>query len=191
MKRVVALAFACFACGGTDSSTLFQDGSVTPGDDATTPVEDATSPDDVVTQPDVGPIKDAGPKDTGNPYIDPGIACATAGYCDPSKDLCCLTITSYYPTYAYSFACEPLTDLVQCAAGVGIYCDSDHDCPSGLCCGDLDSQNHYAKVSCKPTCTGYVWPYTQVHFCDPKAPKCDGSQTCVASQVLSGYYVCQ
>jgi hypothetical protein len=192
MKRAVSLAFL-LACGGADDSALFKDSSVvTPGDDASTPTEDATSPDDVATKPDVTPTKDAAPpKDAGNPYVDPGIACGNAD-CDPSKNLCCGTITSYYPTYTYSFACEALTDLVQCAGGAPVYCDDDHDCPNnGVCCGDLDQQNHYAKVSCKTTCTGFVWPYTQVHFCDPKAPKCDTNQTCTASQSLSGYYVCQ
>jgi len=191
MKRVASIALLV-ACGGAESSSLFQDASVvTPGDDAEAPALDATSPDDVVAQPDVTQVKDAAPpKDSGNPYVDPGIACGN-GECDPSKNLCCGTITSYYPQYTYAFACEPLTDLVQCAAGLGIYCDDDHDCASGVCCGDLDSQNHYAKVSCKATCTGYVWPYTQVHFCDPKAPKCDTNQTCTASTSLPGYYVCQ
>jgi len=193
MKRGALLACVLVACSGAEPTSLLQDGSViTPVQDASTPVEDATSPDDVVTQPDVGPpTKDATPsKDSGNPYVDPGIACGN-GDCDPSKNLCCGTITSYYPSYTYAYACEPLSDLVQCAAGLGIYCDSDKDCATGVCCGDLDSQSHYAKVSCKATCTGYVWPYTQIHFCDPKAPKCDTSQTCGPSQALSGYYVCQ
>jgi hypothetical protein len=193
MKRALLLfvASSIWACGGADTSSLFQDASViTPGDDASSPL-DAASPDDVQSQPDVVTIKDAAPpKDSGNPYVDPGIACGTAE-CDPSKNLCCGSITSYYPQYTYAFVCEPLSDLVQCAAGVGIYCDDDHDCASGLCCGDLDSQNHYAKVSCKATCSGYVWPYTQIHFCDPKAPKCDGNQTCTASTALPGYHVCQ
>jgi hypothetical protein len=180
------------ACGGADDSALFQDASViSPGDDGSSPADDASSPDDVVPKPDVTQPKDAAPpKDSGNPYVDPGIACGT-GECDPSKNLCCASITSYYPTYTYAFACEPLADLVQCAAGLGVYCDDDHDCASGLCCGDLDQSGHYAKVSCKATCTGYVWPYTQVHFCDPKAPKCDTNQKCVASTSLAGYYVCQ
>jgi len=157
MKRAAALAaglVACLvACGGAENSALLEDASiVTPGDDAKAP-EDSTSPDDVATEPDVTPPpKDAAPpKDGGNPYVDPGIACGN-GDCDPSKNLCCGTITSYYPTYTYSFACEPLTDVVQCAAGLGVYCDDDHDCASGVCCGDLDSQGHYAKVSCKATC---------------------------------------
>ncbi len=192
MKRLAALAILVVACGGADGSSLF-DASVTPSDDGSTPVDDATAPDDVATQPDVTPpTKDASPpKDAGNPYVDPGIACGNAE-CDPSKNLCCGSITSYYPMYTYAFACEALTDLVQCAAGVPVYCDDDHDCPNnGVCCGDLDSQNHFAKVSCKATCTGVVWPYTQVHFCDPKAPKCDVNQTCTATQSLPGYYVCQ
>lgn len=192
MKRLGLLAALLVACGGAENSSLFQGAStVTPGDDASTPTEDATSPEDVVTQPDVGPVKDATPpKDSGNPYVDPGIACGN-DQCDPSKNLCCASITSYYPQYTYAFACEPLSDLVQCAAGLPVYCDDDHDCASGVCCGDLDSQNHYAKVSCKATCTGYVWPYTQVHFCDPKAPKCDTNQKCTVSTSLPGYYVCQ
>ena len=192
MKRLAAIAVVV-ACGGAESSSLFQDASIiTPGDDASSPVDDATAPDDVVTQPDVVVTKDAAPpKDAGNPYVDPGIACGNAE-CDASTNLCCGSITSYYPTYTYAFACEALSDLVQCAAGLPIYCDDDHDCPnSGVCCGDLDQQNHYTKVSCKTTCTGYVFPYTQVHFCDPKNPKCDTNQSCTASTSLPGYYVCQ
>jgi hypothetical protein len=156
-------------------------------------MDDATAPDDAATQPDVPtpPPKDAAPpKDAGNPYVDPGIACGNAE-CDPTKNLCCGDITSYYPNYTYAFACEALTDLVQCATGVPVYCDDDHDCASGVCCGDLDGQNHFAKVSCKATCTGVVWPYTQVHLCDPKSPKCDTNQTCTASPSLPGYFVCQ
>jgi hypothetical protein len=193
LNRIWPLAFV-LACSGADGSSLLS------AQDASLPIEDATTPDDAVADdaeappdvslPDAISTKDAAPKDAGNPYVDPGIACGNAE-CDPTKNLCCGSITSYYPQYTYAFACEPLSDLVQCAAGLGIYCDSDHDCASGVCCGDLDSQNHYAKVSCKPTCTGYVWPYTEVHFCDPKAPKCDTNQKCAASTALSGYYVCQ
>jgi hypothetical protein len=191
MKCVAALAILV-ACGGAESSALFQDASVPPGDDASSPMDDATAPDDVATQPDATPPpKDAAPpKDAGNPYVDPGIACGNAE-CDPSKNLCCGSVTSYYPTYTYAFACEALTDLVPCATGVPVYCDDDHDCASGVCCGDLDGQNHFAKVSCKATCTGVVWPYAQVHFCDPKSPKCDTNQTCTASPSFPGYFVCQ
>jgi len=106
MKRAIALAFVLVACSGADGSSLLQDGAViTPGDDASTPIVDATSPDDVITQPDVTPpSKDAAPpKDAGNPYVDPGTACGKAE-CDPSKNLCCGSITSYYPTYTYAFA---------------------------------------------------------------------------------------
>jgi hypothetical protein len=188
--RHVAIFTTLLACSGADGSDLLQDASQPTGDASTqeTSVEDATSPPvDAAPPPaDAKPVKDA-----GTPYQDPGIACGNAD-CDPAKDLCCASITSYYPQYTYAFACEPLSDLVQCAAGLGIYCDSDHDCPdSGVCCGDLDGQNHFAKVSCKPTCTGQTWPYTEIHFCDPKNPDCDSNQKCAASTALPGYYVCQ
>jgi len=197
MTRAALLAFVV-ACSGADGSPLLegQDASAPPLDASQTvdasPPSEAGPPEDAGNPGDAGGGKDAtAPKDSGTTYQDPGIGCGNTD-CDPQTNLCCGTITSYYPSYTYAFACEPLSDLVQCAAGLGVYCDDDHDCPnSGVCCGDLDSQNHYAKVSCKPTCTGYVWPYTQVHFCDPKAPKCDTNQKCVASTALSGYFVCQ
>ena len=186
------LVLAC-ACGGADPSSLFDDAGAK---------LDATAPLDASPKPDAAPPHDAGPpdavaakdaeppKDAGSPYQDPGVACGTTD-CAPGSQLCCGTVTSYYPQYTYSFACESTSDLVQCAAGLPIYCDSDHDCDGGqVCCGDLNYQN-YAKVSCKPTCTGNVYGYTQVHFCDPKAPDCDVNQTCKASVLLPGYYTCQ
>jgi hypothetical protein len=183
------LVAASVACGGASSSLLDPQ-------DAAEPVADATS-QDVAVSPDAGSdvtavdaSKDVAAKDVGNPYTDPGIACGT-GECDAGSALCCGTITSYYPTYTYSFACEPTTDIAQCPAGLPIYCDDDHDCPtSQICCGDLGN-NGYNKVSCKATCTGIVFYYQQIHFCNPKANDCSSTQSCVASTVLSGYYVCQ
>jgi hypothetical protein len=179
------------ACSGADGSSLFD------GNDAATTLPDASSPD-VGTEPppdagisvDALPPKDVYVKDVGNPYVDPGIACGTTD-CAPDADICCGTITSYYPTYTYSYACQALNPYVQCAGGLPLYCDDDHDCPTGqVCCGDLGYQN-YAKVSCKPSCTGSLYGYQQIHFCDPKAPDCDSTQACTASTVLTGYYVCQ
>ena len=198
MKRFALLGFLV-ACSGADGSPLLdgQDASAPPIDasqtiDASHPNEEAGPPQDAGNSNDAGGEKDATPvKDSAPPYQDPGIGCGNTD-CDPQSNLCCGTVTSYYPQYTYSFACEPLSDLVQCAAGIGVYCDSDHDCPNnGICCGDLDWQGHYSKVSCKTTCTGSVYGYTQVHFCDPKAPDCDSGQTCTASTALSGYFVCQ
>ncbi|HEY1954954.1 MAG TPA: hypothetical protein VGH28_05065 [Polyangiaceae bacterium] len=187
-----ALVFAC-ACGGSDAVNLFDDASAPA--DATAPLDASPAPDsaiqDAAALPDVVSVKDATPpKDAGNPYQDPGIACGNAE-CDAAAALCCGTITQYFPEYAYAFACEPASDLVQCAAGLPVHCDDDHDCPSGVCCGDLDFQGHYSKVSCKPTCTGTVLGSTQVHFCDPKAPDCDNGQTCKAAAGLTGYFACQ
>ncbi len=195
MKRAALLA-CLVACSGADASPLFDDAGATAQPDASqtfdaSPPSEAGPPDEAGNPNDGGVFKDATAKDAGTPYQDPGIACGTSE-CDASAALCCGSITSYYPQYTYAFACEPLTDLVQCTAGVPIYCDDDHDGPnSGICCGDLDWQGHYSKVSCKTTCTGTVLGYTQVHFCDPKAPKCDTNQKCTASTSLSGYFVCQ
>jgi len=194
--RAPAALVVLVACGGAEPSSLFDSGALAQGDASQTPDaiadNEAGSPEDAGNLNDGGvTTKDAAPKDAGNPYQDPGIACGNTE-CDASAALCCGSITSYYPQYTYAFACEPLTDLVQCAAGVPVYCDDDHDCPnSGVCCGDLDFQGHYAKVTCKTTCTGNVLGYTQVHFCDPKAPDCSTNQKCVASTSLSGYFVCQ
>lgn len=196
--RGVAIVIAALgaACGGADGSPLLetQDGA-TPLD-ATAPL-DATPGDAAPPKPDGGPV-DAGPPldaappvDAGPPpYQDPGIACGKSE-CDAGTQLCCATITTYYPQYQYSYACAPASQLAVCAAGISITCDDDHDCEGGqVCCGDLGYQQ-YAKVSCKPTCTGTVYNYQQIHFCDPKAPDCDGNQTCVASTVMPGYFVCQ
>jgi hypothetical protein len=194
MIRHAVLCVACLAvvaCSGADGSSLYDgDGGSAPLD-ATAPVDSSAAPDgggDASTL-DAGAV-DVQSKDAPSPNKDPGIACGKSD-CDPSTELCCSTITSYYPQYTYAFACEAKTDLVQCAAGIGVYCDDDHDCEGGqLCCGDLGYQS-YAKVSCKPTCTGVAFGYQQIHFCDPKAPDCDVNQTCAQSTVMPGYFVCQ
>lgn len=193
---LAGLSSLALACGGTDGSSLFDP------HDAAAPAVDATAPLDASTQPDVTTLDDASIVfeaggqdattivDAGKPYTDPGVLCG-GGECDPSTQLCCGSVTSYYPQVTYSFACEATSDLAQCTAGLPVYCDDDHDCPSSqLCCGDLGQQG-YSKVSCKATCTGVVWGSQQVHFCDPNAPDCDTNQTCKASTVLSGYFVCQ
>jgi hypothetical protein len=188
------LCAGVMACGGAVSSPLLEP------EDASAPVLDATAPLDAAPQADAvapdggGPIEaghaDALPPVEAGPPPDPGVLCGQTD-CDPSTDLCCRTVTSYYPQTTYGFACEPLSDLVQCGTGLGIYCDDDHDCDGGtVCCGDL-GYNGYTKVSCKASCTGTVYGYQQIHFCDPQAPDCDTNQQCVASTVLKGYSVCQ
>ena len=187
------LLLGAAACGGADGSPLLE------GDDSGLDVfaPDVASQDVAASDggtsdagmPKLDASNDASPKEAG--YVDPGIACGKTD-CDAGAELCCATITSYYPTYTYAFACEPTTDLVQCAAGIGVYCDDDHDCPPSaqLCCGDLGYQR-FNKVSCKPTCTGVVYGVPQIHFCNPNAPDCEMAQTCTASMVMPGYYVCQ
>ncbi len=194
MQRGALLCvWACgaLACGGTSDNTLL-DGQDASAQDSTTS-QDASAGNDVVTsdvmtQPDVA--TDTGTAPDSGKYVDPGITCGGT-HCPPSTDLCCSTITSYYPTYTYAYACEALSDLVQCAAGIPIYCDDDAECMGGdVCCGDLGYQT-YAKVSCKPTCTGIVFGYQQVHFCNPNASDCGTGQTCKASTQMPDYYVCQ
>lgn len=184
---------AAAACGGANEIPLLDDSGSPEQPDSTAPDDASPEPDattDDAKPPNDGGAADAIPDKDSSTYVDPGIACGN-DECDPSQDLCCRTVTSYYPQVTYGYACEALSDVVKCAAGAGIYCDDDHDCDGGeLCCGDLN-YNGYAKVSCKPTCTGTVYGYQQIHFCDPKAPDCDGSQTCVASTQAPGYFVCQ
>jgi len=193
LQHLLALtAGALFvACGGADGSSLL-DGDSGAANDATTVPDGSVTQDagaDVVTL-DASTKDSAMVKDTGTPYVDPGITCGTAD-CDAGAELCCVSITSYYPTYTYSFACEQTTDLVQCAAGIPIYCDDDHQCTGGqVCCGDLGNPT-YAKVSCKATCTGFVFGYEQIHFCNPNASDCGTGQSCKPSTVITGYYVCQ
>jgi hypothetical protein len=199
----LALAGAVAACGGADASSLVDgdgglangdasvtpgddggvvpgdDGGVNPGDDAA--ASDATTGDDAAK--DAAASLDAAKKD-------PGVYCGQSLFCDPNAALCCITQTSWYPQPQFSYACQTLPTLTPCVTGTPVYCDDDHDCASGVCCGDLGGNGSYAKVSCKATCTGYVYTYQQIHFCDPNAPTCDSNQTCQPSAVLDGYYVC-
>jgi len=198
IRRAVVLVacVAVAACSGAADTPLLgsQDGSTTQPD-ATTPVDaspepEAAPPSDAGEPSDAG-VVDAAPKDAAPPYQDPGVACGTTD-CDPSADLCCRTVTSYYPQMTYAYACESLGDLVKCAAGLAIYCDDDEDCDGGqICCGSL-GYSGFAGVQCQATCTGYnIYGQQQIHFCDPKAPDCDVNQQCVPSTQLSGYSVCQ
>jgi hypothetical protein len=192
MKKSIALLVAgVVACGGADLGILgAPDGStldaVSPDDAAqneTSSANDA-SPDDIAA-PDATVI-DAGPP----PYQDPGIACGKVD-CDPDASLCCGTATSYYPQTTYSFACEPLSDFVQCAGGLPVYCDDDKDCPTTQsCCATVGYQS-YSKVACQAgPCMNTVYGM-ESHFCDPKASDCDGNTTCKPAPYLSGYYACQ
>ncbi len=187
--RAVALSLtllALAACSGTDVALIPDTGvDEDAGSDATTKTDATTQPDGEVA--DVG--ADVMKKDAGNPYSDPGIGCDTTD-CTPGTQLCCITQTAYYPTPAYSYVCEPTTDVVKCAGGLGIFCDSDHDCTGGmLCCGNLGYQS-YQSVTCQPTCTSM--PYAlKDHFCDPKAPTCDSGKTCKPAKYLAGYNICQ
>ncbi len=196
MNRVatIALLVVCGACGGADVELLDPsdggqsfdaasslDSSVRCDDDA-----DGGSPTDGATAPDAPQAKDAAPP----PYQDPGIACAKT-YCDQDADLCCGTPTSYYPQETYSFACEPLSDLVQCAGGLPIYCDDDKDCANGeSCCATIGYQD-YSKVACQAgPCANTVYGQ-EAHFCDPKNSNCAQNTTCKPAPYLTGYFACQ
>jgi len=195
-RTIAWLALAAVACGGASGPSLLD-----PSDAGTGEPDSSVTPPDASSQPDASPpedggatdgaVADAAPPEDANKYQDPGVACGQTD-CDPSTSLCCRTVTTYYPQITYGYACEPLSDLVKCAAGTSIYCDDDQDCDGGqVCCGDLGYNSGYAKVSCKETCSGVVLGYTQIHFCDPNAPDCDVNQTCGASQAAPGYFVCQ
>jgi len=193
MKRLALLAFACAACSGADVDLLAPaDGSAI---DSTEPTPDSSAPVDA-SQSDASADADAGfvdvapPIDAAPPYQDPGIACGNT-HCDQDADLCCGTITSYYPEDTYSFACEALSDLVQCAAGLPIDCDDDRDCPSGeSCCATLGYQD-YSKVQCQQgPCTNTIYGQ-EVHFCDPNDSDCAQNTTCKPAPYLTGYFTCQ
>jgi len=190
VRRAWLFASVCgaLACGGTSLTSLpdasTQDASVS--QDAA--AESDASASDVTTPVDA--TADTGSTSDADKYVDPGITCGGT-YCPEASELCCTTITSYYPSYTYAYACEALSDLVQCPAGIAIYCDDDTECTGGdVCCGNLGNPT-YTKVSCQPTCTGNVFGYQQIHFCNPNAADCGTGQTCKPSPQMPDYYVCQ
>ena len=82
--------------------------------------------------------------------------------------------------------------------GVAIPCDNEAECTGGqVCCGTLDTNNDvYVSVQCQSSCDPNQSEYV---FCDPNAtvdvcssiPANGGpAYTCMASDVLPGYYRC-
>ncbi len=187
----IALLVVCGACGGADVELLdpSDGGSLDGASSLDSSVDATTTTDggsqDASTTLDVTQPKDAAPP----PYQNPGIACGNVE-CDPDADLCCGTPTSYYPQETYSFACESLTDFVQCAAGLPIDCDDDQDCPNGQsCCATIGYQD-YSKVACQAgPCANTIYAQ-EAHFCDPKNSNCQSS-TCKPAPYLTGYFTCQ
>jgi hypothetical protein len=195
-SRLACAAFAwtiVAACSGASSDLL---GPAAPGGDDAGGSSDATSNGDGGQGHDAGSdaARDSGGSgdDTGTstdgggiesgPPPDPGIYCGldqqqAPKYCSLSTQMCCL---GYGQT---GFNCVPNNG--QCL-GTPIHCDDTADCPNQVCCGTRNAYG-YSDVSCAQSCTGYG----KIRFCDPKANDCPSQQSCIASQVLTGFNVCQ
>jgi hypothetical protein len=74
-----------------------------------------------------------------------------------------------------------------------IECQLPSHCKTGVCCAEREfftsggqSMSFYSELSCQDSC---AWP--DILVCDPQAPMCPVSTTCVQSQLLPpGYFIC-
>jgi hypothetical protein len=137
-------------------------------------MEDVTSVD-VVQPMETGPAA-------------PAVLCPMQGQpstCNPG-DYCCVTgDASQGPQ---TDTCEPSGQ--SCSGGTDVHCSATADCPTNyVCCGLKDSTGTmYTEVACRQSCNGT----SQITFCDPAAMDCpQATPTCVQSQLLQGYSVCQ
>jgi hypothetical protein len=158
-------------------------GTVQEPDTSTTFDSGVNEPDTSIGLPDTG-VVDTGPPPTTD------FACPPTTCKEP--DVCCATgegqgLTATYKCQSASKTCEDSTG----AAGTPITCAIAANCPGEICCGDNNGAGFYNKVSCEPTCTGTSSTGgTNVVFCDPNGTDCPSGTTCQASQVLSGFSVC-
>ena len=133
-------------------------------------------------------IPEASPPETGGG--------GTAFSCPPTTcgapDVCCATNTGQgnNATYKCQSASKACGDGQS--PGSPISCATTADCNVGeVCCGENDNKGFYDDVSCQPTCTGQGNNgSTLVQFCDPAADDCPFGTICQASQVLTGFNVC-
>ena len=191
MKSLVACSLVLLACGGAADTDLLTGTPVIDGGavkDSSIPTKDSSSTGDTGA-PDAQEIPDVNQPDTSP--TDPGILCgvdmsSNPKYCTVPGNYCC--------DDHGSFTCYPTSNAGACAAALNIECDDQSDCAGKICCGDLASYG-YQQVTCKSKCSGYLTGgVQQIRFCDPTAStdECTSQgQTCKASGVLLGYYVCQ
>lgn len=149
--------------------------------------------------PDVSPIEDSGPVQDAPAVVDvappqetgptgPSVLCPMQGQpamCNPG-DVCCVTGNPTTGTQTDTCQAQGQT----CSGGTTVHCASTADCPSNyVCCGLKDTAGTmYTEVSCRQQCNGMG----QITFCDPSAMDCpQTAPTCVQSQLLQGFSVCQ
>ncbi len=206
-RPLISLIFIAFvttpmasACGGAEASDLFADpaardpGSVAPpastgpedsgpgGPDArpptdATPPQDSRPPEDS-SKPDTIPPRDGG---TGK------ITCGAALSCE-STQTCCAVFQGTQGNYR--FQCGPTGSSCP-ALSTPITCDSPADCPAPqICCGDRRQSGtitYYDNVRCVTSCDA-----NDTRFCDPAVvpTTCQTGETCRASMILVGLFVC-
>ena len=150
---------------------------------------------------DSGTVVDAsvdheGPPDTGVAETSPppdSFSCPPGGSACSAPEVCCATNTGQglVPKYNCQATSKPCGSTAS--AGTPISCSASADCHNGeVCCGD-NQNGFYTEVTCSQTCQGPD-PSGQgqyIQFCDPAVGDCQGGAACVASQVLSGFNVCQ
>jgi len=181
------------ACGGATQSDLFSP----PGDGGPTVIDTGTydtqgfepPPDSSVPIADTGTVvlEDTSvadtatppPPDTGPPP-GMGLPCGNGPTCE-TGDVCCATGSLQNVTLGCSTA--------SACSGTPIACSTPEDCPGAVCCGTetgTGQGTHYVGVQCQASCNG-------ITFCDPKngGSDCPNNDTCNASMLLPGYYVCR
>jgi hypothetical protein len=126
----------------------------------------------------------------GPSYVDPGIGCGPANFCDPTRTACCTFPAQCVPTAA---ANSP----DACVAAV-FRCDSTGDCLDGgignsVCCLRHNGSGAYTPIGCEPfvACLGGL----HAVLCDPVDPSpCPESARCLLATEnitdLKGRYRC-
>ena len=132
------------------------------------------------------------PKDSGNPYQDPGIACGNAE-CDPSDEPLLRHGHELLPAVHVRVrvrAADAISSSAPRASrSTATTITTARTAASAAATSTSRTTTRRSRASRRAPATSST--YTQVHFCDPKAPKCATNQKCVASTSLSGYFVCQ
>ena len=208
MGRVASLALGLIvcasfaACGGADSSQLFDDGGQAQSDATAQPDtgggKDGGNPDKDVTVQDVV-VVDVAPDVPIKP-ADSNIHCGSST-CSAQTQVCCATYgtTTTYKCVASASDC---TGTQQ----VPISCTNGDNCASQgnagyICCGSPNgpqspnqSCNGFAmasSVQCQATCDAQIGEFEV--GCSPQLQNClDTQQSCINSQcTLPGYTLCR
>ena len=156
--------------GGSDSGT-FETG--TAGDSSTGPIDSGGGLPEASPPPEAGGV---------------GFSCPPTTCKEPS--VCCATGTGQGMTP--TFKCQDASKACgnTTSPGTPITCAVAADCPGEVCCGD-NLNGFYSRVSCAATCMGITTGGAQeITFCDPAGDDCPATMTCQASQVLTGFSVC-